>query len=81
MALRSHFLNEDGTPRYLSPALLAIYESLSGNRERAIKLLQDAYRQRDSLLMAASLHNNPSLALVRDDPRCQKILRDTNIIE
>ena len=79
--LRPIFLKEDGTPIYESPAQLAIYTALCGEKERTLGLLEKAYEENDSILITISLAADPTFDFLRSEPRFQSLLRKLKIPE
>jgi TolB-like protein len=70
-------LTERSRQTYVSPYRLALIHAPLGEKETAIKLLQQAFEQRDIGIL--QLKVEPRLDPLRDDPRFRDLLRRMNL--
>jgi len=66
-------LTEFSRHNYVSPFDFAIYYAASGDRDKALKYLDQAYRTRDTRLVSVAVH--PGLDNLRSDARFQELER------
>jgi hypothetical protein len=79
VVLRPYYYDEAGRPLLTSPAALAVYEAMSGNKEKALDLLEKSFEERDAFLIYCI--RSPALDSLRSEPRLKSLLRDLNIPE
>ena len=70
-------LQESAANRYVSPYQFALIDAGLGDRERVVKRLDEAFRDKSTLLTYMKM--DPRLDLVREDPRFVELLRKINL--
>jgi len=77
--LKPEYFDENGRPSNQSPAQMAYYWSLSGDKEKTLNLLERAIAVQDATSCFFAIKIDPSWDWLRSEPRFQAVLRQLKL--